>query len=104
MSRYDYPMNNKNHKGCIGWDILQSTFFLIVKDESKPEDDEEYFLEYMGRTSHEVHDLKILLRTARLYGEISEDLEQRLSNDAQNRYGPVVQYHANGQNSERMER
>lgn len=82
MSQYRFPTADLDHKAIIGWDPALNTFFLHVTDESKDEDDEERDVEWIGCRFGEIHDMNILLRTAKLYGEVSTELERDLYRDA----------------------
>lgn len=76
---YNFPTDNTDHDGWIGWDKALNTYFLHVVDETLAEDDENRDITWVGTTRSEILNLDVLLSKAKAHGNVDEELRAKLS-------------------------
>lgn len=79
MSRHTIPGKNPNHKVAVGWDPPLQTYFCIILDPTKDEDDKGYTVLWVGadrpRQVDRVYDLRAAIAP---YATIPEDVIRQL--------------------------
>jgi hypothetical protein len=80
MSRYTLTPINPTHEVVVGWDHPLLTYFLIVKDMTK-ENEDDSIIRWVGTKYREIYEVDQLQLIASRYAPISADQAALLYGD-----------------------
>lgn len=88
MSRYVIPAIDLNHNVVVGWDNPLQTFFAIVSDETRDEDNK--IVQWIGIGNKDIIvDINELQKQLEQFALIPRSIKMKLKEDYQNRTEPT---------------